>query len=204
MFPGLNFSIFSNLNLSNEYLTLRPYAGSDFAALAHQFNPDMFQWFFVKYNDCAEFVAEKMQKLAANEAVMYVIIDNSTGIIIGTTSIYEISYAHRRIETGSTWLGAAYRGKFYNTMAKYLLLEYMFETLKLHRVQWKTDRLNETSQLAMLKLGLIKEGVLRRHAVTYSGRVRDSVVFGLTDLDWPDTRLYIQRRIALKLAREVT
>ena len=55
----------------------------------------------------------------------------------------------------------------------------------------------------MLKLGLIYEGTLRRHAITASGRIRDSLVFALTDLDWESVKSLIQARIAdkTKLAR---
>ena len=40
----------------------------------------------------------------------------------------------------------------------------------------------------MLKLGFVYEGTLRRHAITYSGRVRDSLVFAVTDIDWQHVR----------------
>lgn len=76
-------------------------------------------------------------------------------------------------------------------------------SLGFNRLQWKTDALNEKSKQAMLKLGFIYEGTLRRHAITASGRIRDSLVFALTDLDWERVKLVIKARVAdkTKLAR---
>ncbi len=43
---------------------------------------------------------------------------------------------------------------------------------------------------------LVREGVLRRHKITWTGHVRDTVVFAMTDLDWPDVRARLDAPLA--------
>ena len=195
----LEFKDLEDINIRNEYITIRRYQDSDFTDLNDCFDPDFFAWFFINYANCQEFVAEKLAEYAKKNLVMLVIIDNSTNKVIGTSCLYEISLRHRRLEMGSSWLAKSYQGSAINSMAKYLLIDYLLNKLKFHRIQWKTDALNEKSKMAMAKLGFVHEGTLRRHAVTYSGRVRDSLVFAVTDQDWHVVSIKILARIEKKL-----
>jgi hypothetical protein len=56
------------------------------------------------------------------------------------------------------------------------------------------------SQAAIAKLGAVREGVLRRERVTWTGHVRDSVLFAITDPDWPDVRTGLERRLGVSQA----
>jgi RimJ/RimL family protein N-acetyltransferase len=53
------------------------------------------------------------------------------------------------------------------------------------RVQLKTDLRNLRSQAAIERLGARKEGVLRKHYVVWDGYVRDTVMYSITDEEWP-------------------
>jgi RimJ/RimL family protein N-acetyltransferase len=57
--------------------------------------------------------------------------------------------------------------------------------------------LNTRSQAAIAKLGAVREGVLRRHKTTHTGRVRDTVMFAITDGDWPRVRDSLDQRLSL-------
>ena len=195
----LKFNDLANFEIVHPELTIRRYQESDFAGLAAIFEREFFKWFFTNYADCEEFVAEKMAEFQKGNLVMLVIIENSTQQIIGTSSLYEISLRHKRLELGSSWLARQHQGKHYNALIKLLLIDYLIMSLGFNRLQWKTDALNEKSKQAMLKLGFIYEGTLRRHAITASGRIRDSLVFALTDLDWERVKLVIEARIADKI-----
>ena len=59
-----------------------------------------------------------------------------------------------------------------------------------------TDLRNARSQAAIAKLGAIREGVLRRDRITWAGHVRDSVLYAVTDLDWPEVGARLVRRLA--------
>jgi RimJ/RimL family protein N-acetyltransferase len=67
----------------------------------------------------------------------------------------------------------------------------------MRRVELLTDARNVRSQAAIAKLGAVREGVLRRERTTWTGHVRDSVLFAVTDLDWPDVRARLERRLGM-------
>lgn len=87
-------------------------------------------------------------------------------------------------EIGTTYLVPAVRGTRVNRIVKWLMLSHLFIT-GYHRVEFRVDARNARSQAAVLKLGAKRDGILRRHKVTHTGHVRDTHVFGITDLDWP-------------------
>ncbi len=84
-----------------------------------------------------------------------------------------------------------------NTECKYLLLRHAFETLGAIRVQLKADAPNLTSQRAIERLGAVREGVLRKHMIVLHGHQRDTVMFSITDDEWPA----VKARLAGLLAR---
>jgi aminoglycoside 6'-N-acetyltransferase len=55
-------------------------------------------------------------------------------------------------------------------------------------VQLKTDARNVHSQHAIAKLGAAREGVLRKHMILPGGVVRDTVLFSITDEEWPGVK----------------
>ncbi|RTL02446.1 MAG: N-acetyltransferase [Proteobacteria bacterium] len=197
----MNFNELADLTFSNELVTIRRYHENDFEELNQIFDPEYFTWFFTNYTHCQEFVAEKQADYAQQKLIMYVIIDNKTSRIIGTSSLYEISFRHKRLEMGSSWLAKAYHGSQYNAVAKHLLIDGLINQCGFNRIQWKTDALNAKSHAAMTKLGFVYEGTLHRHAVTYTGRVRDSLVFAVTDQTWHEVSKIIQARILAKQSR---
>src|SRR3546814_2234032 len=62
-------------------------------------------------------------------------------------------------------------------------------------VELLTDLRNAWSQAAIAKLGAIREGVLRRDRKTWTGHIRDTVVFSITDLDWPKVSQRLDMRL---------
>ncbi|MDD3265910.1 MAG: GNAT family protein [Burkholderiales bacterium] len=192
------FQELANIAINHDEITIRRYQESDFTELDEIFDKDFFTWFFTSYDSCQEFVAEKMADYAKENLVMLVIIDNKIGKIIGTSSLYEISFRHKRIEMGSSWLSKDYHGTHYNALAKYLLIDTLINKYGFNRIQWKTDALNDKSKNAMSKLGFVYEGTLHRHAITHTGRIRDSLIFAVTDTTWGEIGKVIQDRIAIK------
>jgi len=103
--------------------------------------------------------------------------------------------AHRRVELGSTFFHPDARGTEVNPASKRLLLEHAFAS-GIVRVEIITDAVNARSQAAIARLGAVREGVLRRHKVTWTGRVRDTVMYAITDADWPGVRDRLDARLA--------
>src|SRR6185295_1882980 len=86
------------------------------------------------------------------------------------------------------WLAPSHQRSGANTEAKLLLLAHAFDTLGAYRVEIKTDALNEQSRRAIERLGAVQEGIFRRHVVTSTGRVRDTVYYSILDSEWPVVR----------------
>ena len=119
----------------------------------------------------------------------------SDGKVVGCTRYANISVKDGRLEIGWTWIGRDWQRSAVNTEAKYLMLRHAFETLGCTRVELKTDGLNQKSRDAILRLGAKQEGVLRKHTLTYSGRIRDTVYFSILDDEWPTVRAGLEARL---------
>ena len=91
-------------------------------------------------------------------------------------------------EIGWTWLDRGQHGSGLNTSIKYLMLKHAFENLGIVRVQLKTAASNLRSQRAIEKLGAVREGLLRNHRRLADGRLDDTVLYSITDLEWPALR----------------
>jgi N-acetyltransferase len=103
------------------------------------------------------------------------------------------------VEIGSTWLGQSWQRTGANTEAKYLLLQHAFETLGCLRVELKTDALNERSRAAIRRIGAQEEGTLRRHMITATGRIRDTVYYSILATEWPGVKAALESRLELIL-----
>ena len=83
-----------------------------------------------------------------------------------------------------------------NTNAKRLLLGHAFDVLGAIRVELKTDALNQKSRAAIGRIGAVQEGIFRKHLITASGRLRDTVYFSILDTEWPAIRRTLDARLA--------
>ena len=131
----------------------------------------------------------------AGQAVPFAVRVPEGGRLVGCTCYLDHHPRHRRVEVGGTWYHPAVWGTRVNPECKLLLLAHAFDALGVNRVQLVTDVRNERSQRAIAKLGAVREGVLRAHMVSRGGRVRDSVVFGITAADWPAVRAGLEARL---------
>ncbi|GGY61024.1 GNAT family N-acetyltransferase [Marinobacter zhanjiangensis] len=143
---------------------------------------------FTSRSEAQQWVQQALDFARKELHYTYVLVEPSTGALMGSTRYLNIRARDHVLEIGYTWLGRDYQRTAVNTEAKYLLLRHAFEVLGAFRVELKTDARNQRSQKAIERLGAQKEGVLRRHMVVQDGFVRDSVMYGITDLDWPDVR----------------
>jgi RimJ/RimL family protein N-acetyltransferase len=84
------------------------------------------------------------------------------------------------------------------------MLDHAFGTWHCHRVEFKTDSLNEQSRNGLLGIGAAFEGVFRNHMVTNTGRMRHSAYYAITDDDWPAVRERLVARIAAGGRRTIT
>lgn len=138
---------------------------------------------------------DALAQRAAGKRLPYAVRLLSTGEFVGATSYIDPLPAHRRVEIGWTWYRPDQWATAVNPECKFLLLRHAFETLGLNRVAFHADLLNVRSLAAIAKLGATREGVLRAHAVTRGGRVRDTVVFSIIAQEWPAVKARLLHRL---------
>lgn len=145
-----------------------------------------------------EYVATALAERDAGVALPFVTTELGTGRVVGSTRFAAYARAHRRIEIGWTWVGRSWQRTAVNTEAKLLMLTHAFETLGMRRVELKTDRLNEKSRNAILRLGATEEGTFRQHMLTAGGRIRDTVYFSILGGEWPRVRARLMEKLAAR------
>ena len=142
-----------------------------------------------------DYTEKAVKEREAGQSHRFVIISKETGRIIGSTTFFDISPAHKRLEIGYTWLNPNYWRTNINTNCKYLLLMYCFEQWGMHRVQIKTDHENLRSQKAIERIGATKEGVLRNHMIRKDGTTRHTVMYSITKEEWPEMKRNFEEKL---------
>lgn len=108
------------------------------------------------------------------------------------------------VEVGYTWLSKSSTRTECNTTAKYLLLRYAFEQLKVLRVSFQTDERNAVSRAAIERLGAKFEGTRRAHKVAADGLVRNSAQYSILAEEWQKTRTLLESKLPASSLEEVT
>ena len=139
--------------------------------------------------------ASRFRGLEAGTELPFAVRRLADGEVAGSTGYYSMRLEHRSVEIGSTFYRPDARSGPVNPECKLLLLEHAFESGCV-RVEFVTDAINARSRAALAKLGAVEEAILRRHKITWTGRVRDTVMFSVTDLEWPRVRERLQARLA--------
>jgi RimJ/RimL family protein N-acetyltransferase len=143
----------------------------------------------------AAYIASALESQARGRELPFVIIQKSSGQVVGTTRFYDIERNDRRVEIGYTWLAASVQRTVVNTEAKLLLLTHAFESWRCICVGFLTDVLNQQSRTAILRLGAKQEGILRNHMIMPGGRYRDSVCFSIIEAEWPEVKARLEAKL---------
>ncbi|HEY3973169.1 MAG TPA: GNAT family protein [Candidatus Sulfotelmatobacter sp.] len=170
-----------------------------FWEIAHTDLEDVFRWIPYPVKTPEDFqwlIGKAIEEQDRGESVVFATIERSSGRAIGSTRFMNIDRVNRRVEIGSTWIAPPWQRTAVNTEAKYLMLRHAFEVWKCFRVELKTDALNQKSRNAILRIGAKEEGTLRRHLVTWTGRVRDTVYFSILDNEWPRVKAKLEHRLS--------
>jgi RimJ/RimL family protein N-acetyltransferase len=125
-------------------------------------------------------------------AMPFVVRDNATGEIVGSTRYFNVDAANRRLEIGHTWYAKRAQRTAINTECKLLLLTHAFETLGCIAVEFRTHWFNHASRVAIERLGAKQDGVLRNHQLMPDGSRRDTVVFSIVDGEWLAAKAHLE------------
>ena len=199
MAGDLSIPEFIPVILKGTYVTLEPLQAEHHAELCAVGSDEaLFRWFPAS---CAgnvpmrQFINDGLSDQQAGKALPFVIRTTHDGRVAGSTRFGNIAAVHRCAEIGWTWYTANVQRTPVNTECKYLLLKHAFETLKLNRVEFKTDSLNEKSRAAIARIGATQEGIFRNHMVVQGGRLRHTVYFSITREEWPQVRSALERKL---------
>ena len=119
----------------------------------------------------------------------------ASGKIVGSTRYHDIIAVSDRVEIGYTWYAQRCQRTHINTACKLLLFSYGFEQLNCKVIGLRTDNFNFRSQRAIEALGVKKDGVIRHHAPRRDGTIRDTVMYSLLALEWPDVKRHLELRM---------
>ncbi|PFK46997.1 GNAT family N-acetyltransferase [Bacillus cereus] len=147
--------------------------------------------------DMEQYVETAIKQYEKGRDLPFVVIDQKTNEVVGSTRLYNISKESKTFELGQTWYHPSVQRTSINTECKYMLLQYAFEELQMLRVQIKTDLRNEKAQRAIERLGAVKEGVLRNERKLPSGYVRDAVVYSIIASEWPVVKEQLLKKMDL-------
>jgi RimJ/RimL family protein N-acetyltransferase len=131
------------------------------------------------------YITTVLEEQRAGMALPFVVVDNVSGNIIGSTRFCHADLVNQRVEIGYTWYAKRFQRSAVNAECKYLLLSHAFETLNAIAVEFRTHLHNHASRQAIARLGAKQDGILRNHQKQAGGGYRDTVVFSILENEWP-------------------
>lgn len=181
--------------LENDRVILTPLKLTDFNALdSIAYHPEIWKVGMSNLKEPAHlksYIQSAIEERVQLISYPFLIFDKRNNRVAGTTRFGNISFKHKRLEIGWTWIHPDFQGTGLNKACKFLLLQYTFETLLFNRVEIKTDAINLQSRKAILKIGAKEEGIFRKHQVTSEGRVRDSAYYSIINDEWPSIKALV-------------
>jgi RimJ/RimL family protein N-acetyltransferase len=184
--------------LEGRYVRLEPLTAANKEELRAALDCDPESWEIMSVNGCGEGFEDWWGAMRGESQrktrQAYAIRRLADGKLVGTTSFLNIRTIHAGVEVGATFIAPDARSGPINPESKKLLLGQAFDAGAV-RVEFMIDTRNVRSQAAVEKLGAEKEGVMRKHKITWTGYVRDTAVFSITDTDWPGVEARLDYRL---------
>ena len=106
------------------------------------------------------------------------------GLMVGQVSVNGITWGSARWASIGYWVASSHAGRGITPLAVALVIDHLFGTMGLHRVEISARPENEASQRVIAKLGLTEVGLAPRY-LHIAGGWRDHRVFQLLAEDVP-------------------
>jgi RimJ/RimL family protein N-acetyltransferase len=143
-------------------------------------DPDIWQIYYVSY--APEHFDANFDALLAREGWLpFALYDGNA--FVGMICYLNIDRGRDALEIGSTFYRPSHRATGFNRRCKAMMLDRAFSS-GIRRVEFRVDKRNLRSQAAMKKLGAVREGVMRADRITWTGHVRDTVLFAILRDEW--------------------
>lgn len=186
------------LTLEGEQVRLEPLASAHAQGLSEAIQDGELHrlWYTIvpSPEQVPAWIEASLQAQQAGKAVPFAVRRRRDGRIVGSTRYMNIEPTQRRLEIGTTFYAASVQRSGLNTECKRLLLSHAFEALRCIAVEFRTHWFNHRSREAIARLGAKQDGVLRKHQQLADGSFRDTVVFSITDDEWPAVRNHLTFR----------
>lgn len=179
-----------NIFLETEELKLRPSELNDIDFFSKISSPSI--WKYMSYDlenisDWEKFISQSIDNRKNQIKQEFTIILKATNQIIGATSICNISEIDKKVEIGLTWIAEKSQGQGLNQKVKLILLSFLFDKLKINKVEFRTRGGNLKSQRALDKIGAVKEGTLRE-LIFRNGEFIDVIYYGILSTEWNNVK----------------
>ena len=185
----MNLEIFfsTELILENESIVMRPLTFDDIdqiESISYHKELGEFGARVENRNDLTDYFNFCLNSKKEMKLFPLMICGKENNSPIGVTMFGNISFQHKRLEIGWTWIGENLQGTGVNAICKRLLLDYCFDNLNLRRVEFKIDVNNLKSQKAIEKIGAVKEGLLRNYSIQSYGVSKGTYVYSILKEEW--------------------
>ena len=151
-------------------------------------------------HETGAYIVTALEGQRAGHMLPWVVRDLASGEVVGSTRYHDIVPAVDRVEIGYTFYAARWQRSHLNTACKLLLLGHAFDTVGSKVVGLRTDNFHVRSQRAIEAIGGKRDGVIRHHHLRRDGSVRDTVIYSILAMEWPDVKKHLTTRLA-RLAR---
>jgi len=172
--------------LEGKNVNLRAMEKDDLPLIAEWFNrPEVFG----AYNPLLQMSKADVEKMfgSPNELKPF-IVEKKDGTKVGFVAHFYVMHIDGRLlEIGYSFLPNE-RGKGYCTEASTIMIDYLFLSKDVGRIQAQTDERNVASQRVLEKVGFKREGVLRR-SVFIRGEWRDAYIYSILREEWKEPKI---------------
>lgn len=174
-----------NANDQTKLRQLQPEHASALFQLIHTSRKSLRRYLpWVDYNTTEEhslrFIELMLRKADSEEAIAFGMWHNKT--LCGVIDLHEWDHSLQKAEIGY-WLAPDHQGKGIAITSCKTLISYAFAAMRCNKIEIRFALENHKSAQIPIKLGFVKEGILRQSAKLH-GQYIDTVVMGMLRKDW--------------------
>ena len=172
--------------LAGSQVTLRELRESDAPSLFAMLTTEEVSRFISPLPTTVEgferFIAWTIRRRTAGAYACFAVTVKGCDTAIGIFQVRELEPGFRTAEWGFA-IGSPFWGTGVFQDAALLVVNFAFETLGVHRLEARTAVMNGRGTGALLKMGAVREGVLRR-ALCKRGEYFDQALWAILEGDW--------------------
>jgi RimJ/RimL family protein N-acetyltransferase len=176
--------------LVGQQVTLRELRASDAPSLCALLTTDEVARFISPPPTTVEgfegFIAWTQRQRSAGAYASFAVTASGFDTAIGIFQVRETERGFATAEWGFA-IGSPYWGTGIFAESAELVLEFVFNTLGVHRLEARAAVLNGRGNSALRKIGALKEGILRK-SLLRGGQYLDQVLYAILDSDWRGAR----------------